>query len=143
MGILIPGTNTLPPGSGRLHHTELWVRDFTRSQSTIGWLLVQLGYVPGEPWATGISYQGALSYIVLESGPDVLDTQHQRRAPGMNHLAFYAGTRRQVDKLTQGAQARGFTLMFDDKHPYAGGPEHYAAYLLDSEGFEFELVAEQ
>ncbi|PQZ87371.1 glyoxalase [Arthrobacter sp. MYb227] len=131
----------LPSGSGRLHHTELWVRDFARSQSTIGWLLAQLGYVPGEPWSTGISYQGAHSYIVLESGPDVLDTPHQRLAPGLNHLAFHAGSQGNVDAITKVALTRGFTLMFEDKHPFAGGPMHYAAYLVDSEGFEFELVA--
>jgi hypothetical protein len=31
--------------------------------------------------------------------------------------------------------------MFADRHPYAGGPEHYAAYLESGEGFEVELVA--
>lgn len=118
------------------------MRDFARSQSTIGWLLTQLGYVQGEPWVTGVSYQGAHDYIVLESSPDVLDTPHQRLAPGLNHLAFYAGTKAQVDALTRAALSRGFTLMFQDKHPYAGGTAHYAAYLADSEGFEFELVAE-
>nr|WP_258142713.1 glyoxalase [Arthrobacter sp. MYb227] len=117
------------------------MRDFARSQSTIGWLLAQLGYVPGEPWSTGISYQGAHSYIVLESGPDVLDTPHQRLAPGLNHLAFHAGSQGNVDAITKVALTRGFTLMFEDKHPFAGGPMHYAAYLVDSEGFEFELVA--
>ena len=33
--------------------------------------------------------------------------------------------------------------MFADRHPYAGGPEHYAAYLESGEGFEVELVADQ
>jgi hypothetical protein len=32
-------------------------------------------------------------------------------------------------------------LLFADKHPYAGGPEHYAAYLAGTDGFEVELVA--
>jgi hypothetical protein len=31
--------------------------------------------------------------------------------------------------------------MFADEHPWAGGPEHYAAYLEDRDGFEVELVA--
>jgi len=31
--------------------------------------------------------------------------------------------------------------MFGDRHPYAGGPEHYAAYLEDADGFEVEVVA--
>ena len=32
--------------------------------------------------------------------------------------------------------------MFADRHPYAGGPDHYAAYLADPYGYEVELVAD-
>jgi hypothetical protein len=38
--------------------------------------------------------------------------------------------------------AHGWTRLFADKHPYAGGPEHYAAYLAGTDGFEVELVAD-
>ncbi|MEV4066827.1 hypothetical protein [Nonomuraea dietziae] len=31
-------------------------------------------------------------------------------------------------------------LMFADRHPHAGGPAHYAAYLENEQGFEVELV---
>jgi hypothetical protein len=31
--------------------------------------------------------------------------------------------------------------MFADRHPYAGGNQHYAAYLENDEGFEVEVVA--
>ena len=31
--------------------------------------------------------------------------------------------------------------MFADRHPFAGGPDHDAAYLEDEQGFEVELVA--
>jgi hypothetical protein len=46
-----------------------------------------------------------------------------------------------VDTLTAGAPAHGWRLMFADRHPYAGGTEHYAAYLEDRDGYEAELVA--
>jgi hypothetical protein len=32
-------------------------------------------------------------------------------------------------------------LLFPDRHPHAGGPDHYAAYLENTDGFEVELVA--
>ena len=35
----------------------------------------------------------------------------------------------------------GWSLLFPDRHPFAGGPEHYAAYLKDRHGYEVELVA--
>ncbi|MDQ0732506.1 hypothetical protein QFZ57_003300 [Arthrobacter sp. B1I2] len=33
------------------------------------------------------------------------------------------------------------TPLFADKYPNAGEPEHYAAYLLNSDGLERQLVA--
>lgn len=130
------------PRSGRLHHTEIWVRDLEASRATLGWLFQELGYTPGDSWKDGTSYVGAHDYIVLESGPDVLDEAHRRKAPGVNHLAFAAGSRRSVDGLTVRALSPGFSLLFAELHPHAGGPAHYASYLVDPSGFEIELVAE-
>jgi hypothetical protein len=46
-----------------------------------------------------------------------------------------------VDRLVAQAPDRGWSLLFQDRHPYAGGPDHYAAYLEDRYGYEVELVA--
>lgn len=127
--------------TGRLHHAEIWVRDLASAQESLGWLLERLGYRRTESWETGASWQGAHSYLVLESGADVQDAPHERRRPGLNHLAFEAGTRADVDLLARRAASHGWTLLFEDRHPHAGGPDHYAAYLENSEGFEVELVA--
>lgn len=35
----------------------------------------------------------------------------------------------------------GWHLMFGDRHPHAGGEQHYAAYLENDDGFQVELVA--
>ena len=66
---------------------------------------------------------------------------HERCRPGLNHLAFSAGEREQVDALARASQLHGWTLMFPDEHPYAGGSDHYAAYLVNADGYEVELVA--
>ncbi len=131
-----------PAPAGRLHHTELWVRDFPAAEQSLGWLLERLGYLRTDTWTTGARWQGADSCIVIEAGPDVLDAAHERRRPGLNHLAFRAGSRADVDLLARRAASHGWTLLFADRHPYAGGAEHYAAYLEDGTGFEVELVAE-
>lgn len=130
-----------PTPTGRLHHVEVWVADLAAAEAGLGWLLGELGYVLGEGWAEGRTYQGAGEYIVLESGPDVVGGAHERTRPGLNHLAFRAGTRARVDELTAAARERGFRLLFADRHPHAGGADHYAAYLEAPDGFEVELVA--
>ncbi|MGO1183828.1 MAG: reverse transcriptase-like protein [Micrococcaceae bacterium] len=134
--------NESAPRVGRLHHVEIWVPDLARARDTLGWLLTELGYRVSGEWSEGSCYQGAGEYIVLEHGPDVADAPHERRQPGLNHLAFYAGPRDAVDALTEAAVERGFTLMFPDRHPFAGGRRHYAAYLESPDGFEVELVAD-
>ncbi|MFP3340218.1 hypothetical protein R0J91_19725, partial [Micrococcus sp. SIMBA_131] len=46
-----------------------------------------------------------------------------------------------ADELTAAARDRRFPLLFADRHPHAGGPDHYAAYRETADGFEVELVA--
>ncbi|GAA1662272.1 hypothetical protein GCM10010977_00360 [Citricoccus zhacaiensis] len=131
-----------PRRVGRLHHVEIWVEDLEAARSSLGWLFQELGYAVSGEWSEGTSYQGAGEYLVLESGLHVRAGSHDRLRPGLNHVAFHAGSRAEVDALTEAAQSRGFTLMFTDRHPFAGGRNHYAAYLEAPNGFEVELVAD-
>jgi ribonuclease HI/catechol 2,3-dioxygenase-like lactoylglutathione lyase family enzyme len=127
--------------TGTLHHVEIWVQDLEAARSSMGWLFERLGFLPKDTWNNGASWAGNGVYLVLEAGPDVLPGSHERRRQGVNHLAFNAGTRAEVDLLARRAASHGWSLMYGDKHPHAGGPDHYAAYLENAEGFEVELVA--
>ena len=124
---------------GRLHHVELWVPDLARAIRSWGWLLGELGYQQFQDWPAGRSWRLGETYLVMEQSPALTAAEHDRRRPGLNHLAFHAGS--QVDALVAAAPAYGWTLLFPDRHPHAGGPEHYAAYLADDDGFEVELVS--
>lgn len=128
-------------GAAGLHHVELWVPSLTRAVASWGWLLDQLGFTPYQEWSAGRSWRQGGTYVVLEESPALRGRAHDRLRPGLNHLAFHAGTRAAVDRLTDQAPAYGWSLLFADRHPYAGGVEHYAAYLQDEYGFEVELVA--
>lgn len=68
--------------------------------------------------------------------------RYDRLRSGLNHIALWAGERADLDELVIDAAHHGWTLLFADEHPHAGGPDHYAAYLEDDAGFEVELVAE-
>jgi catechol 2,3-dioxygenase-like lactoylglutathione lyase family enzyme len=127
---------------GTLHHVELWVPDLTRAEASWGWLLGRLGYTIVRRWPAGQSWELGTSYVSIESGPDVVAAQHERTRPGVNHLAFWGGSRAEVDEIVVEAGHHGWTLMFVDRHPYAGGKGHYAAYLEDVDGYEVELVAD-
>jgi len=131
--------NTRP---GSLHHVELWVPDLPRAIAEWGWLLTSLGYEQFQDWEAGRSWNLDGTYLVVEQSPAMTAPGHDRLRPGLNHLAFHAGSREQVDKLTAEAPEHGWTLLFPDRHPHAGGPGHYAAYLASTDGYEAELVAD-
>jgi catechol 2,3-dioxygenase-like lactoylglutathione lyase family enzyme len=130
-----------PPATGSLHHVELWVPDLACAIAQWGWLLGQLGYTSFQDWPAGRSWRLGATYLVIEQSPALTASDHDRLRPGMNHLAFHAGTRQHVDAVAADGPAHGWTLLFPQAHPYAGGPGHYAAYLANTDGFEVELVA--
>ncbi|WP_197093899.1 VOC family protein [Nonomuraea sp. SBT364] len=126
--------------TGMLHHVELWVVDLQRAIASWQWLLQALGYVEFQNWSHGRSWRLGATYLVLEQSPALSADRHDRCRPGLNHLAFHVESRAQLDSLVEQAPAHGWTLMFPDRYPYAGGRQHYAAYLEDEDGFEIELV---
>jgi len=119
----------------------MWVPDLVRAAAEWGWLLGELGYAAFQDWPQGRSWKLGATYIVLEQSPAMTGTAHDRTRPGLNHLAFHAGDRARVDALTEAAAEHGWTPLFADRYPHAGGPDHYAAYLASTGGFEVELVA--
>jgi catechol 2,3-dioxygenase-like lactoylglutathione lyase family enzyme len=123
-----------------LHHVELWVPDLPRAERSWGWLLTALGAQPYQAWEHGRSWRRGGVYVVLEQSPALSADQHDRRSPGLNHLAFRVGSAADLDAVVAAAPAHGWELLFPDRHPFAGGPEHRAAYLADEDGYEVELV---
>lgn len=124
-----------------MHHIELWVPDFKRAKDEWGWILSSLGYETYQNWTNGISWRRGGLYIVVEESPDLSSREHQRTSAGLNHLALKAGNRQRVDALARECSHHGWKQLFANKYPHAGGPDHYAAYLANSDGFEIELVA--
>ncbi len=127
---------------GGLHHVEVWVPDLGTAVESWGWLLGELGWTGFQDWENGRSWRLGDVYVVVEQSPALTATTHERCRPGLNHLAFHAGPRTAVDRLVTDARAHGWTLMFADRHPFAGGPDHYAAFLENTQGYEVELIAD-
>lgn len=123
-----------------VHHIELWVPDLASATRMWGWLMAALRWQPHQQWRYGRSWRQADTYLVIEQSPDLRSGVHDRLLPGLNHLAFHAGSTSDVDDIVAEAPAYGWRLLFPDRHPYAGGPNHYAAYLENEDGFEVELV---
>lgn len=127
---------------GLIHHVELYVSDLEQSLAFWGWFLEDLGYQVFQEWDTGQSYKLGETYIVfVQTDEQFLDVPYHRKRVGLNHLAFHAESRDQVDAITTKLLDNGVTILYPEKHPFAGGDEHYAVYVEDPDRIKVELVA--
>ncbi len=125
---------------GQLHHIELYVSDLERSLLFWRWLLTELGYEHYERWERGESWKLGDAYIVfVQVVHDFADIPYDRRRVGMNHLAFHAGSRDDVDRIAREVTRRGCRLLYQDRYPT---DEYYAIYFEDPDGIKVEVIAE-
>lgn len=128
--------------TGLLHHVELYASDFARSVDFWEWFLHELGYSTHQEWENGKSWkQGPTYIVVVQADGQYRSIPYDRQQPGLNHLAFHARSQYHVDEMTAELRDRRVTVLYEDKHPYAGGEDHYAVYFEDPEGIKIELVA--
>jgi catechol 2,3-dioxygenase-like lactoylglutathione lyase family enzyme len=121
-----------------LHHLDLWVSDPAVAADEWGWLLGELGW-EADPGMLSWAHPDG-TYFFLERSPDQIDAPHDRMRPGVNHLALHVEDRATLDRLRAESSAHGWHELFADHYPHAGGEQHVALYLENSEGFEVEVV---
>ncbi len=127
---------------GRLHHVELYVRDLQTSRRFWSWLMERLGYKLFQDWDAGFSYLLGETYLVFVQAEErFLDIPYHRCRAGLNHLAFHAGSRKFVDELTSELLDRGINILYEDRHPYAGGEDYYAVFFEDPDRMKVEITA--
>ncbi|MEH7305536.1 VOC family protein [Neobacillus drentensis] len=125
-----------------LHHLEIYVSNISKSSEFWGWLLTELEYKPYQKWDSGISWKQGETYLVFVQAEECfLDVPYHRSRVGLNHLAFHAVSREQVDQITTQLKDKGVNILYQDKHPFAGGDDHYAVFFEDPDRIKVELVA--
>lgn len=128
---------------GQLHHVEIYVADLARSLDFWGWLLIELGYKPFQLWEGGQSFILDETYIVfVQAEKRFLDVPYHRCRPGLNHLAFHADSREFVDEITKKLKDRCVTILYEDRHPFAGGDDCYGVYFEDPDRMKVEITTD-
>lgn len=121
-----------------VHHIDLWVSDPDVAVSEWGWLLGEAGWEVAIEGASWVHPDG--TYLFLERSVDQADEPHDRLRPGVNHLAVTVDDRALLDRMRAESTSHGWHELFADRYPHAGGDDHTALYLENSEGFEVEVV---
>lgn len=125
-----------------LHHLEIYVSNLKNTTEFWDWLLMELGYEPYQKWDSGISWKYGETYLVFVQAEErFLDIPYHRCRVGLNHVAFHAKSQEQVNKITEKLKVQGTTILYQNKHPYAGGGNHYAVYFEDPDRIKVEIVA--
>lgn len=131
-----------PVATGALHHVELYVSSLEASRRFWEPLLRALAHEPYQSWAEGFSFRLGATYLVfVQAAAPHLQAGYHRRRVGLNHVAFHAASPEQVAELTRWVRASGYRLLYEDRHPLAGGPRHHALYCEDPDGIKVEIVA--
>jgi len=127
---------------GHIHHIELYVSDLEQSMEFWSWFLSDLGYDLYQKWDKGQSYKLEESYIVfVQTEERYMEIPYHRCGVGLNHLAFHADSREEVDEMTEKLLHQGIKILYEDRHPYAGGEDYYAVFFEDPDRIKVEFVA--
>ena len=129
---------------GRLHHVEIYVNDLKKTKEFYTWFLNMIGYKEYQSWDLGFSMLLENTYIVfVQVEEKYKNIKYHRCRSGLNHLAFYGGSKEQIDIFREKLKRKGISLLYDEKYPYAGGKGYYALYFEDPDRMKLELVAEK
>jgi catechol 2,3-dioxygenase-like lactoylglutathione lyase family enzyme len=125
-----------------LHHIEIYVSNLRKTNEFWGWFLTELGYVKYQKWDYGTSWKYLETYIVFVQAEErFMDIAYHRCRVGLNHLAFHARSKEHVDEMTEALIEKGIPILYQNKHPYAGGKDYYAVFFEDPDRIKVELVA--
>ena len=126
---------------GILSHIEIYVSDLERSTLFWDWFLSYWGYEVHQEWEKGKSWINGMTYIVLVQTENKYQKHPYHRChTGLNHLAFYADDRSEIDRFTSEIRRKGIPILYEDRHPYAGGHDSYAIYFEDPDRIKLEVV---
>ncbi|MBC1458934.1 VOC family protein [Listeria newyorkensis] len=127
-----------------LHHVEMNVSNLKEARLFWDDLLGRLGYTLYSEWEKGVSWMYGETYLVfVQTEERFLEAGYHRGHTGLNHLAFHVATRADVDAWTERFRAQGIPILYEDRHPFAGGPNYYAVFAEGPDRMKVELVAKK
>lgn len=133
---------------GAIHHLDLSVTNLRRSgvfyDRLLGFFCYRRVRLPGNEGVDGLDWlaqEGGAGWstIGMYQVEGSRKTQ-DRRAPGLHHLAFHAGSREDVDNLHRVLLEMGATILYPPSEYPEYGKGYYAVFFLDPDGIKLEAV---
>jgi glyoxylase I family protein len=133
---------------GGINHLALTVSDLARSAEFYDKVLGFLGYGRVEvPESTQtvmktrlLAWASPMGAVTMRPAKgESVHKIHDRNAPGMNHLAFAAESRSDVEKMYALLNEMGAQVL-DPPAEYPYFPGYYAVYFTDPDGIKLEFA---
>ncbi len=130
---------------GPLSHLDLNVSDPGASIRFYGVVLEALDYRREDVSPTCVRWHldlggGAMWAIEIRAPREPAPRDHHERySPGIDHLAFHAASRADVDAIADEVRAGGYAIA-DPPSEYDYAPGYYAVAFDDPDGIRIEIV---
>jgi len=125
---------------GAIHHIDITVRDPERALAFYDIVLPLMGFRRIGDAAEGPLWAGAQVEVGLQTARADSTSAHDRRSPGLHHLAFTAPTREAVDELYARLEVAKVPI-FDPPAEYPHyAPGYYAVFFADPDDIKLEYV---
>ncbi len=123
---------------GQAHHIEINVSDWKKSIKLWGWFLTKLGYKVLERWDGGRTYiKDGFVVAIVQVKEEYAKPPYHRKRVGLNHIAFYAQSKKQVNEIKKALERRKVPVLYEDRFP---DEKWYAVFFEDPDRIKVELV---
>jgi catechol 2,3-dioxygenase-like lactoylglutathione lyase family enzyme len=102
---------------GQLHHVEYYVDNLKESNQFWNWFLGFLGYRKTSEWNEGVSWThpNGTYLVFVQTSSQFREVRNNRRASGLNHIAFVWNSGNGLDGLEQALIDRGVKFLEKDE----------------------------
>lgn len=123
-----------------LSHVEIYVSDYAKSIRFYDRILTLLGWKRLVCQKSHTTFSdGAMKIVLCPTEDKYLQHGYHRKRIGLNHLAFYANSKDQVDRLYEDVRRLSETECLYEKKP-SGDPNYYAVFFEDPDRIKLEVV---
>lgn len=126
-----------------VHHFQIQVSNIRKSATFYGELLSRLGFTKVFETEGMVEWQKEGTRIIVAQSPKrFLDHGYHRKRIGLNHVAFRASSRVEVDELYRDfLLPNKIPVLYNGPKEWEGyDPGYYAVYFEDPDRIKLELV---